>query len=186
MKNLGLFISYLCGEFNNDEQVSKELKEGKNIHPKAKHITKVCNGKIKNLPKDFKGIFVIEESYYEQGNFKNILPHLFLFTEDSEGNVVLTSYDLPKGVSKEDFRNDNESLVMDYNELQVSEKFTPMTYIFKDNGFEGESISHFTPETTFKLKERTEDETLYVSEIFEKNGKVTFGCVEPIIYKKIK
>lgn len=59
MKNLGLFISYLCGEFNNDEQVSKELKEGKNIHPKAKHITKVCNGKIKNLPKDFKGIFVI-------------------------------------------------------------------------------------------------------------------------------
>lgn len=186
MKNLELFLSYLCGEFNNDEQINKELEEGKVTHPKAKHITGICNDKIKNLPRGFHGFFVIEESYYEQGNFKNILSHLFLFTEDKEGNVVLTSYDLPKGISKEDFRNDNESLVMDYNELQISEKFTPMTYTFKDNGFEGESISHFTPETTFKLKERTEDRTLYVSEIFEKNGKVTFGCVNPIIYKKIK
>lgn len=75
---------------------------------------------------------------------------------------------------------------MDYNELRISEKFTPMTYTFKDNGFEGESVSHFTHETTFKLKERTENGVLYVSEIFEKNGKVTFGFVEPIIYKKIK
>lgn len=186
MKNLQLFLSYLCGEFNNEEQILEEKKNGQAIHPKAKHITAICNNKIKNLPKDFKGFFVIEESYYEQGNFKNILPHLFLFTEDEEGKVTLTSYDLPKGVSKEEFRNDNELLIMDYNNLKVSEKFTPMTYEFKDGAFEGESISHFTPETIFKLKERTEKGTLYVSEIFEKNGKITFGCVDPIVYKKKK
>ncbi|MDM0489560.1 hypothetical protein [Clostridium perfringens] len=186
MGKLEVFLSYLCGEFNNDDQVNKEIEEGEIKHPKAKHITGICNDKIKNLPDDFEGFFVIEESYYEQGKFKNILPHLFLFTEDSNGNVVLTSYDLPSRVSKEDFRNDNKDLIMDYNELRISEKFTPMTYTFKDNGFEGESISHFTPETTFKLKERTENGILYVSEIFEKNGKVTFGFVEPIIYKKIK
>lgn len=186
MSNLKLFLSYLCGEFNNDEQIKGEIEEGVEKHPKARHITEICNNKIKNIPEGFKGFFVIEESYYEQGKFKNILPHLFLFTENEKGNVVLTSYDLPKGVSKEDFRNNNEDLIMDYNELKISEKFTPMIYNFKDGGFEGESISHFTPETTFKLKERTEDGTLYVSEIFEKNGKVTFGCVDPIIYKKIK
>lgn len=185
MKNLEKFLVYLCGDFNNDEQIQEELEKGNIIHPKAKHITGICNEKIKNLPNDFNGFFVIEESYYEQSNFKNILPHLFLFTEDKDGNVVLTSYDLPNGVSKEEFRNDNKDLLMDYNELKVSEKFTPMVYKFKENGFEGESISHFTPETTFKLKERTEDGILYVSEVFEKNGKITFGFVDPIVYKKV-
>ncbi|MGG5460233.1 hypothetical protein [Clostridium sp. B9] len=186
MRNLKLFLSYLCGEFNNDEQIFEENESGQVSHPKAKHITGICNDKIKNLPNNFNGYFVIEESYYEQGKFKNILPHLFLFTENEDKNVVLTSYDLPSNISKEEFRNDNESLIMDYKELKISEKFTPMIYKFKNDGFEGESISHFTPETTFKLKERTEDGTLYVSEVFEKNGKITFGFVNPIIYKKIK
>ncbi len=186
MKNLKLFLKYLCGEFNNNKQVEAEEKEGKVIHPKAKHINNICNHKIKNLPEDFNGFFVIEESYYEQGNFKNILPHLFLFTENSEGKVVLTSYDLPKNISKEDFRNNNESLFMDYNELKISEKFNPMTYEFINNGFEGKSVSHFTPETTFILNERTEEKTLYVSEIFKKNDKITFGFEEPIIYNKVE
>lgn len=185
MENLKLFLSYLCGEFNNNKQIEKEEAEGKVTHPKAKHINNICNHKIKNLPENFNGFFVIEESYYEQGNFKNILPHLFLFTENSEGKVVLTSYDLPKGVAKEDFRNNNEELVMDYNELEVSAKFTPMTYEFVNNGFEGKSVSHFTPETTFILDERTEEGTLYVSEIFKKNDKITFGFEDPIVYNRV-
>ncbi len=186
MENLKVFLSYLCGEFNNDKQIEKEEKDGKVVHPKAKHINNICNHKIKNLPENFKGFFVIEESYYEQGNFKNILPHLFLFTENEEGKVVLTSYDLPEGVAKEDFRNNNEELIMDYNELKISEKFTPMTYEFINNGFEGKSISHFTPITTFILNERTEEDTLYVSEIFKKEDKITFGFEDPIVYNRIK
>ena len=98
----------------------------------------------------------------------------------------MTSYDLPKNISKEDFRNNNESLFMDYNELKISEKFNPMTYEFINNGFEGKSVSHFTPETTFILNERTEEKTLYVSEIFKKNDKITFGFEEPIIYNKVE
>lgn len=186
MKNLKLFISYLCGEFNNNKQIEQEEKNGNIIHPKAHHINNICNHKIKNLPSDFNGFFVIEESYYEQGNFKNILPHLFLFTENENGNVVLTSYDLPEGVSKEDFKNNNENLVMDFNKLKVSEKFTPMVYNFINGGFEGNSISHFSPVTTFILNERTEQDTLYVSEIFKKDDKITFGFEAPIIYNKIK
>lgn len=186
MKNLKLFLSYLCGEFNNDKQIEQEEKNGQIIHARGKHINNICNEKIKNLPEDFNGFFVIEESYYTKENFKNCLPHLFLFTENNEGNVVLTSYEIPEGVSKEDFRNDNEDLVMDFNKLVVSEKFTPMTYKYVNDGFEGESISFFSPVTKFTLKERTEKDTLYVSEVFENNGKITFGALEPMIYNKVK
>ena len=78
MKKLEQFIENLCGSFNNNGQIDRELAAGEVIHPKAKHINGVCNNKIKNLPKNFNGYFVIEESYYEQGKFTNILPHLFL------------------------------------------------------------------------------------------------------------
>lgn len=64
----------------------------------------------------------------------------------------MTSYELLEDVKKEEFRNDNEDLIMDYNMLQIYEKFNPMIY--------------------------TEE-----GEVFEKNGKIIFGFVEPIIYK---
>ena len=185
MNKLDKFINELCGTFNNDRQINDELQSGEVKHPKAKHINGICNDKITNLPNDFSGYFVIEESYYEQGNFKNILPHLFLFTVNGNGNIVLTSYEIPTNISKEEFRNDNENLIMDYNELKVSSKFTPMIYKEKNSVYEGESISHFTPETEFTLKEKIENGKMYVSEVFRKNGKITFGFVDPIIYEKI-
>ncbi|MEG2983849.1 MAG: hypothetical protein RR835_04050 [Peptostreptococcaceae bacterium] len=185
MTVLDTFVKNLCGTFNNDEQIEVESKSGEIKHPCAKHINGICNDKIKNLPSDFDGYFVIEESYYKQGNFNNILPHLFLFTLNEYNKVVLTSYELPTGVSKEDFRNDNDNLVIDYNELLISEKFTPMVYDECDGVFTGESISFFTPVTKFELKERIEASTLYVSEVFYKNDKITFGFVNPIIYKRV-
>ena len=69
---------------------------------------------------------------------------------------------------------------------KISKKFTPMVYKENDGFFEGESVSNFTPETEFTLKEKIEDEKMYVSEVFRKNGKITFGFVDPIIYEKIK
>lgn len=185
MNKLEVFISQLCGVFSNANQINKELESGEVKHPKAKHINGICNDKISNLPNDFKGYFIIEESYYEQGKLKNILPHLFLFTLNKENNVVLTSYEIPEEISKEEFRNDNENLTMDYNKLKISSKFNPMIYIDGDSIFIGESISKFTPETEFILKERIENGKMYVSEVFKKNGKVTFGFIDPIIYEKI-
>lgn len=185
MDKLEIFINQLCGVFSNENQINEELSIGELKHPKAKHINGICNDKIINLPSDFKGYFVIEESYYEQGSRKNILPHLFLFTLNEGNNVVLTSYDIPSDISKEDFRNDNENLVMDYNELTISSKFNPMIYIEKDGCYEGESVSNFTSETEFTLKEKIENNKMYVSEVFRKNGKVTFGFIDPIIYEKI-
>ena len=37
----------------------------------------------------------------------------------------------------------------------------------------------------FNITERTEKGKLYVSEVFEKNGTITFGFVDPIVYDKI-
>lgn len=179
------FINNLCGDFNNDNQIKIQEAKGKVTHPKAKHINRIANNKIKNLPSDFNGYFIIEESYYEIGNRKNILPHLFLFELNENNQVVLTSYDLPEGISKEEFRNDNNELVIDYNKLVISEKFSPMIYKEVNDGFEGESVSDFGGGVKFTLKERTEKDKLYVSEVFEKNGKITFGFEEPIVYDKI-
>ena len=75
---------------------------------------------------------------------------------------------------------------MNYNDLQISEKFTPMIYTENNGVFSGESISFFTPETKFILKETIEKDTLSVSEVFYKNDKITFGFIDPIVYKKVK
>ena len=123
MNNLDLFVSKLCGTFDNSNQIKGEVEKGKQLHPSAKHINGICNDKIKNLPDGFNGYFVIEESYYENGNFKNSLPHLFLFTLDESNNVVLTSYEIPNNIEKEDFRNDNEKLIINFEDLKVSKKF---------------------------------------------------------------
>ncbi|MCQ2969752.1 MAG: hypothetical protein MJ191_06555 [Clostridium sp.] len=186
MEILEVFIRKLCGKFNNDNQIKQEEELGKVIHPRARHINAVCNNKIRNLPKDFKGYFIIEESYYEIGERVNILPHLFLFELNNDNNVVLTSYELPEGIKKEEFRNDNADLIMDYRFLVKSEKFTPMIYKEMDGVFSGESISTFGPGVTFELKESTGNNKLIVSEILKKDGKITFGFEEPIVYDKIK
>ena len=61
-----------------------------------------------------------------------------------------------------------------------------MIYKEKDGAYEGISVSNFTPETEFTLKEKVEDDKMYGSEVFRKNGKITFGFEDPIIYEKVK
>lgn len=185
MHILETFVQNLCGEFNNYDQIKKQTQDGIITHPKASHINGICNKKIRNLPKDFKGYFVIEESYYEQNGKKNVLPHLFLFTLNEDNKVVLESYKIPETISKEDFRNNNPNLRMDYKELRKSQNFNPMIYDEEDGVFYGESVSIFSPITKFILKERIENNILYVSEVFYKGDVKTFGFEEPIIYRRV-
>ena len=58
------FIGMMTGHFDNKEQFDMMQKTGK-IYPYAEHINTICNDKIKNIPVDFNGKFVVEESYYE-------------------------------------------------------------------------------------------------------------------------
>lgn len=185
MQPLEKFICYLCGEFDNTEQCRQEQEQHCCIHPLAKHINTIINDRIDNLPSDFKGYFMLEESYYSENGKSTILPHLFQFHLDDANRVVLTSYDIPREYPKEEFRANNSNLKLDYQKLQVSTKFNPMTYEEDQDIFIGNSVSMFTPVLKFILHEKIGQEALYVDESMEVNGKRTFGYDGPIIYKRI-
>ena len=182
MMKLDNFVDMMTGHFNNKEQFDKLKKEGK-AYPYAEHINTICNEKILNLPKDFNGKFVVEESYYETNGKRHASPHLFLITEEEDG-IVLYSYEIPEGEDKSTFSYDSMKNA-DYTELKKSEKFTPALYHEKDGIWEGGSTSQFSPVMTFKLWEKFSDSCLEVSESMEVNGKKTFGYDEPIIYKRV-
>ena len=158
------FVGMMTGHFDNKDQFNKMQAEGK-VYPYAEHVNTICNDKINNLPEDFKGKFVVEESYYEINGKRHASPHLFLITEIEQG-ILLSSYEIPKGEEK-------------------SEKFNPALYHEKDGIWEGGSISQFSPVMTFKLWEKFSNNFLEVSESMEVNGKRTFGYDEPIIYKRV-
>ena len=181
MMEIKKFVELMTGEFDNKEQFM-EMKEAGKSFPYAQHINTVCNDKIKNIPEDFNGIFVVEESYYETDGKRHASPHLFLISENNEG-IVLSSYDIPNGEDKNTFSYDSMKAV-DYSELNESKKFTPALYREKDGVWEGGSTSKFSPVMIFKLWERFSEDSLEVSEIIEVNGRRTFGYDDPIVYKR--
>lgn len=182
MSRLNSFIELLTGKFNNSEQYEDMEKKGKDF-PYAEHVNTVCNHKIVHLPEDFKGIFLVEESYYTTNGKTHSSNHLFLFTEEEDG-ILLTSYEVPEGYAKDAFTYENLSSV-DYADLKRSEKFTPALYVEKNGVWEGGSTSMFSPVLKFTLLERFSKTCLEVTETMEVNGKKTFGYDEPIIYKRV-
>ena len=178
MMKIKNFVALMTGEFDNKEQFM-EMKEAGKSFPYAQHINTVCNDKITNIPEDFNGIFVVEESYYETDGKRHASPHLFLITDSNDG-IILSSYEIPAGEDKNTFSY-NSMKSVDYSELRKSEKFTPALY--KENN--GRSVSQFTPVMIFRLWERFSEACLEVSESMEVNGKRTFGYDVPIIYKRL-
>ncbi|PHV70793.1 hypothetical protein CS063_08475 [Sporanaerobium hydrogeniformans] len=182
MSKLEAFMNILTGKFDNREQYKRFQDQGMRHFPFAEHINTICNDKIIHLPEDFKGIFLVEESYYTSEGKTHAAPHLFLFTEKEEG-IKLTSYDIPNGYDKTTFTYDALRDV-EYSCLKKSEKFTPAIYVLKNGVWEGGSVSMFSPVLKFTLFERFSEERLEVTEMMEANGKKTFGYDEPIIYKR--
>ena len=80
MMKLENFVGMMTGHFDNKDQFKEMQAEGK-TYPYAEHVNTICNDKINNLPEDFKGKFVVEESYYEMNGKRHASPHLFLITE---------------------------------------------------------------------------------------------------------
>ena len=183
MNQLQNFIRILSGRFNNAQQLHALQAEGVTDFPYAEHVNTPCNDKITGLPADFTGVFLVEESYYTIGGRTNASPHLFLFTEEADGTVKLTSYDLPDGCSKMDF-NYQTMPQTDYAGLRPSAKFTPAVYRRNNRVWEGGSESMFTPVLKFTLFERFSEDMLEVSESMEMNGKRTFGYDQPILYRR--
>ena len=140
MSRLNSFMELLTGKFNNSEQYEDMKKKGKDF-PYAEHVNTVCNHKIAHLPEDFKGIFMVEESYYTTDGKTHSSNHLFLFTEEADG-ILLTSYEIPEGYAKDAFTYENLSSV-DYEDLKRSEKFTPALYAEKDGAWKEEAPACF-------------------------------------------
>jgi len=138
--------------------------------------------KIDGLPADFAGAFVLEESYYTTEGKTHASPHLFLFTEEGEA-AKLTSYQLPKAA--DGGAATYETLPpLKWEDLEISEKFTPALYTLHDGVWEGGSVSMFSPVLKFTLYERFSQESLEVAETMEVNGKRTFGYDVPIVYRR--
>lgn len=182
MKQLEHFLTMLCGHFDNALQLQRFNEEGVTGYPKAEHINTICNDKITDLPEDFSGSFVLEESYYNTNGTVNPMPHLFLITKSDEG-ICLSSYDMPEGYTKETFTYENLTSIP-LSELKRNEKFTPIVYKEENGGFYGKSISMFSPVLKFTLEETFYDDVLFVSETFEVNGKRTFGYDQPLEYRR--
>lgn len=182
MNTLDNFMKILTGDFDNREQIEELAKEGITDFPFSKHKNTICNDKIKNLPADFDGFFMVEESHYAMSGKENGLANLFLFTQEGD-DVKLTSYEIPAGYEKNSFTYDKMGEV-EFEELKPSAKFTPAVYTLKDGVWEGGSVSMFSPVLKFTLFERFSPEFLEVSESMEVNGRRTFGFDRPIIYKR--
>ena len=182
MSQLDNFLKILCGRFDNARQLEELRQAGGPELPLAEHVNTVCNDKITGIPKDFGGKFVLEESYYTTDGKTHASPHLFLFTEEKDG-VKLTSYQLPKAPDGGAYSY--ETLPeLSYEELQVSERFTPALYTLRDGVWEGGSVSMFSPVLKFTLHERFSPEVLEVSETMEVQGKRTFGYDIPLLYRR--
>lgn len=184
MSKLNDFLDVLVGHFDNTEQMKQLETKGVTDFPFSRHVNTICNDKIMNMPENFAGVFMVEESYYTAKGNTHSSPHIFLFEEEENG-VRLTSYEIPEGYQKSDFTYEKLGNI-EYECLKKSEKFTPALYILKDNVWEGGSVSMFSPVLKFTLFERFSGEQLEVSESMEVNGNRTFGYDEPIIYKRAK
>ena len=197
MSRLDEFLRLLCGRFDNTRQLEELRRSGRKTGvaaicsgmaqgdaalPLAEHVNTVCNDKIDGLPADFAGAFVLEESYYTTEGKTHASPHLFLFTEEGEA-VKLTSYQLPKAA--DGGAATYETLPpLKWEDLEISEKFTPALYTLHDGVWEGGSVSMFSPVLKFTLYERFSQESLEVAETMEVNGKRTFGYDVPIVYRR--
>lgn len=185
---LARFQQYITGDFDNSAQVVAEIKQGKQIHPLAIHVNRLANEKVKNMPTELKGFFILEESYYLiDAKPIDIKPYLFLFEEKAEGIIHLTAYQLT-GIKKETIRNDNAALEFDYNLLVPSPTFKGADYTWDavDKTFNTVSPNELSNGMKFTLTEKLAKKQLNVLEQVEKDGKLLTAWDTPIIYKRTK
>jgi hypothetical protein len=181
------FKDVLCGTFDNKSQVETERKTGKQIHPLAKHITALAATKIKNLPANLNGYFILEESYYTyEGKPMEIKPYLFFIEPVSDTQIKLSSYSMPADIPKADIRSDNAAFSLDFSTISVSKTFKPAIYTLADSKFMVNHPTDLGNGMTFTLIETLAKNRLEVMELLEKNGKRLTPYETPIIYDRIK
>ena len=179
------FKDVLCGTFDNNNQIEAERKTGKQIHPQAKHVTALANAKIKNLPSDLNGYFILEESYYTYADKPmEVKPYLFFIEPVSDTQIRLSSYSMPTDIQKVDIRNDNPNFSLNFKTISVSKSFKHVIYTLADGTFTVNHPTNLGNGLTFTLIETLTKNRLEVMERLEKNGKRLTLYETPIIYDR--
>jgi hypothetical protein len=186
LSDFELYKTYIQGDLDNIEQINAEVKAGKQIHPYAKHVNSLLDAKIKNLPKDYNGFYILEESYYTYPNKPmEEKPYLFWFEKTGKGEIRLHSLQIPKNIDKKDLKNDNKKLSLNYADLKDSPTFKPAIYTRTANGFYIKAPVDLPNGMKFTLEETIGKESFEVMELLEKGGKSLTPYSTPIIYKRI-
>jgi len=181
------FRSYITGDFDNSEQVTAEIKAGRQLHPLSIHVNRIADGKVRNRPEGMKGFFILEESYYlSEGKPLDRKPYLFLFEPEGSDKVRLTAFQLPAHLKKEDVRNDNDTLSFDYGTLQQSPTFKGAVYDWNpsEKSFSTRAPNELPGGMRFTLIEHFTRDALEVMELLEKDGKRLTPYDTPILYRR--
>lgn len=185
MSSIELFKQYITGDFDNQRQITQQIKAGRQIHPFAVHVNRVADHRILNAPK-VNGFWILEESYYTKPGESEIevKPYLFLFESVDGDKVKLTPYTMPEHIDKKTIRNDNDSLVFDYRDLKPSASFKPAFYERKGNTFTIFAPNDLPNGMKFTLIETINADRLEVMELLEKDGQRLTPYDTPIIYDR--
>ena len=180
------FKTYIQGDLDNIEQINAEIKASKQIHPYAKHVNRILDSKINNLPANHNGFYILEESYYTYPNKPmEVKPYLFWFEKMPKGQIRLHSLQIPKNIPKKDLKNDNKRLLLNYAELVDSPTFKPAVYTKTGKGFYIKAPVDLPNGMKFTLEETIGKDSFEVMELLEKDGKSMTPYPTPIIYKRI-
>ncbi len=181
-----LFKQYMVGDFDNSHQIAQEKRDGKQIHPYAKHINRRAEAKIKNLPDKVNGFYILEESYYKyEGQDTIVKPYLFFFEQLPNQKIRLHALQLPKDMPVKDIRNNNPALSFDYLTLQASPTFKPADYTQTERGFYVKAPNLF-PGGSFTLEETIGKVQLEVMETLIRDGKQITPYNTPLIYDRLE
>jgi hypothetical protein len=186
---IALFKTIIVGDFDNSRQIAEERQQGQQVHPAARHVNRIANDKIINLPDLKSGFFVLEESYYEYpGKPVEVKPYLFFFAPVGDTMVQLTVYQIPGTLEKAMVRNDNPDLRFDYNTLQHSPTFKGALYRYHpaDGTFTTNTPNELGNGLRFTLIETLSAQRLVVMELLEKNGQRITPYATPILYDRKK
>ena len=178
------FVDILCGDMDNRGQIAQEESEGKRIHPYAKHITRVCNERVKNKPEDLDGIFILEESYYQYQDQPLEIKPLFFYIREALDTILLQSIIVPDHLDKANVTNENPNLEFEYKELKFNEKFGVAQYNYHGDYFTVDHHCDFGNGITFRLVETLAPDRLEVMEMYMNNGQLITPYDTPLIYKK--
>jgi len=188
MQSVGvqLFQKIIVGVFDNQKQVKAELASGKQVHPEAKHVTEIIDHRVSNIPSDFVGTFILEESYYSHTNGQyEVKPLFFKVSPHGPYDIYLQSVIIPDHLDKSKVVNSNVDLHFDYTNLIVNDKFGKALYHNMGDYFIVNHLANFGSGLTFNLIETLTEDQLQVMELLKKDGTPITTYSSPILYDRI-